>query len=237
MREAQQRVDNYNEMNRSDALTTSLQLKQAEKYGDSRSQLLFSANLGKPSGFNPSKAVSSLKPVHTVAGKVTAPQNSFTRLHEGLWNKDEELAHFVDEGPNDTAPSYLRDGDVAFGATKNPETNNKFEDDAEPYIRIMEAINKNRPKGDGPLGESSRKTYDMAVKNIKQNAVNNLNHLEDVMNATMAYNKYNCGKPKFDPGKPDTRSSLEKNGLADEYGLTWWGNAVPSSIGALASLA
>lgn len=216
--EAQQRVDNYNEMNRSGALTASLQQKQAEKYGDSRSQLLFGADKGKPKGLNPDLFLPTNKLVHTSAGKIEGVQNSWTRQGEGIWNDQTEDAHLVDEGPNDTAPSNLKPNERVFGATKNPVTGNKFEDDARPLIAAKEALNKLRPKGKGWLSDQTQKTYTAATKDLNEQLVQGLNDLGTIQDITMARQKYNCGKPKFD------------------LGLSWWGNAIPSLIGATASL-
>ena len=215
---AQQKIDNYNEMNRSDALTASLQQKQAEKYGDSRSQLLFGADKGKPKGLNPDLFLPTEKLVHTSAGKVEGVQNSWTRQGEGIWNDQTEDAHLVDEGPNDTAPSNLKPNERVFGATKNPLTGNKFEDDARPLIAAKEALNKLRPKGKGWLSDQTQKTYAIATKDLNEQLVQGLNDLGTIQDITMARQKYNCGKPKFD------------------LGLSWWGNAIPSLMGATASL-
>lgn len=215
---AQQKIDNYNEMNRSDALTASLQQKQAEKYGDSRSQLLFGADKGKPKGLNPDLFLPTNKLVHTSAGKVEGVQNSWTRQGEGIWNDQTEDAHLVDEGPNDTAPSNLKPNERVFGATKNPVTGNKFEDDARPLIAAKEALNKLRPKGKGWLSDQTQKTYIAATKDLNEQLVQGLNDLGTIQDITMAHQKYNCGKPKFD------------------LGLSWWGNAIPSLMGATASL-
>lgn len=215
---AQQKIDNYNEMNRSDALTASLQQKQAEKYGDSRSQLLFGADKGKPKGLNPDLFLPTNKLVHTSAGKIEGVQNSWTRQGEGIWNDQTEDAHLVDEGPNDTAPSNLKPNERVFGATKNPLTGNKFEDDARPLIAAKEALNKLRPKGKGWLSDQTQKTYAIATKDLNEQLVQGLNDLGTIQDITMARQKYNCGKPKFD------------------LGLSWWGNAIPSLMGATASL-
>lgn len=202
--EAQQKVDNFNEMNRSEALTTSLQMEQAEKYGDTRSQFLGYSE-GKPSF------------VHTAEGLVPGIPNADTNLGETIANGKGDV-HVVKDGPNDSAPSNIKQGDWIFGKTKDPEYNQSYEDLVRPAALMKEKIQKNRPKGVGLLGESARQTYDKAVAPLERQADEYINYMGNRMDITMANKKYKCGKPKF------------------AYGLSWVGNAVPSAIGALASL-
>lgn len=213
---AQQKIDNYNEMNRSDALTQQLQMNQAEKYGDTRSQLLgYSA--GKP------------KFVHTAQGLVPGVPNADTNFGETIQGENGDV-HVVNEGHGDTAKSNIKASDRIYGETKDPYFKQSYEDLVRPAALMKEKIQRNRPKGIGSLGEASRQTYNKAIAPIERQLDEYINYIGNRMDITMANEKYKCGKPKYSPGKRN------EDGNIDTYGLNWWTNAIPSGVNALLGL-
>jgi hypothetical protein len=157
--------------------------------------------------------------------------NSNTNLEEVISSKDATKNHVVDEGPNDTAPSYVEDDDYVFGGTKERITGKKFQDLARPVAQMLENIDKNRPKGKGPLGESARATYDKAALPYTKPGRQYLKNLGNLMNAEMINNSYKCGKPSYVDGKPNESSNVENT-----YGLNWWDNVIPAGINSLIGL-
>lgn len=244
LEEAQQRVDNYNIMNRSDALTTSIQQEQAKKYGNTESQMLFGYDKGKAFGENTGKQFvksnkSTKDPVNpftnstfekfwveTNNGLTLAPQNSWLSKGEGVWNRFSQNANLITHGPNDTARARLEKTDDVFGSLINPVTDNEFKFDAAPFIIAQQKLNSLKPKTSGWLASQTLKTWEKAAEPIQQNIDNTLGQLSEIQKAVS-----------------ENEKALANNGAKDaeqlpgfDYGLSWYGNAIPSALRGLASI-
>lgn len=100
MRIAQIKQNNANEEARTSALTTSLQQKQANQFGDTRTQSLYSAATGSE-GVNPVTNETYDKFLtHTASGKKYAKQNAWVDDGEILVNGNKE--HVVKGNPRET---------------------------------------------------------------------------------------------------------------------------------------
>lgn len=97
MQEAQRKVDNMNTMNRSSALSASLQQDQAMKYGDTRSQSLFGYKCGK------SPKYINGKPVYSAYGPVNAKPDSKVSKGEVAIDVANGSIYRIPTGPRDTA--------------------------------------------------------------------------------------------------------------------------------------
>lgn len=221
--EAQQRVNNYNEMNRADAQTSQLQLAQAEKIGDTRSQQLFAAKDGKDELIDPIRMETiDDHVVETTDGPVIDKQNSWLSKDEGVWNPSTGTAHLVTHGPNDTARANLKSDDVVFGGLTNPVTGNMFKYDAAPLIAMKERMNKMKPNGSGWLSEQTKKTWETVAKPINDKLTQELNDLAMIQRYVPSRRKNGTL-----PGYEDKKDS----GNAKTYGLTWGSNFIPTMAG------
>lgn len=128
---AQDKVNRLSDMNRSYAMTSSLQQDQALKYGNQEGQTLFSYHEGKPA--------------EDANGNI-GMQTAWGNKGETMYDTITKNSHIIPHGDNDTARISVKDTDAIFGNTRNPFTGNTFKEDAAPLAVVNEFINKNRPK-------------------------------------------------------------------------------------------
>lgn len=165
---AQDKVNRLSDMNRSYAMTSSLQQDQALKYGNQEGQTLFSYKKGKPS-FVPQL-------VNTFRGLEVGIPNANTQEGE-IINKPGVSSAPVDRGPNDNAKSYVEDSTRVI--TKEYA---KF---AMPWARLQMEIDKHMGKSkanDKVYSELRKRTQaevdkvgdvferDYIAKNVKRGA-------------------------------------------------------------------
>ena len=160
-------------------LTDTLRKKQSDNGYDTKNNLLFGYKNGKPgilSSISDYVHNATSKLVHTAEGIKQGEQNSWTEKGETIW--DGNRAHYVNEGPNDGAPSNVKKGDTVFGKEKNPFTGNTFKKDAEPIAIAKEMLDKSRPSGKGWLGKQTKQVWEQATAKLNDrlsNALENLN--------------------------------------------------------------
>lgn len=204
--EAQDRANRLSDMNRSSALTQSLQQDQALKYGNQENQTLFSYHGGKAA-------------LDTSDGMLygNTAQNAWVEKGEVMHNKDTKNSHIVRRGPNDSAPARVKSNDYIFPKYVNPFTENNFNDDAAPFAAINEFIQKNRPKTND---QHTKDVYDKVTAATRQKAVAALDNLGDQLKYTFAIQgrtSQNENMPRFADGYagwvPNAISGLAGTGV------------------------
>lgn len=127
-------ADAYNEQNESVAASQGMRNKYVT-HGDTGLDNATKANQTGTAGYGE---------VQTANGMQFGPINSIVRKGETIWDPNTGDAHVVDTGTKgkDTEPSDVgpNDNKVVFGRLINPETGNKFEDDAAPIAKRIETV-------------------------------------------------------------------------------------------------
>lgn len=197
---AQEKITNKNMFNRTSAMSQALASQYSTKNGNTEGQMLYGYKYGKDS-------------VETSYGSSNEPQNSWVSEGEGIYNIKNGDAHLVDHGPNDTAKANTKPEDVVFGEQINPKTGMTFKDEAAPYIKAKEELNKKRPKSYGWLTKNTEDLYEQEsakLANPIDEKLKGLAEEQKVVNQLqneMIYPRYKDGK------------------------IAWSSNGIPSLLG------
>lgn len=132
-----------NNVNRNIAATDALRMNFAQRYGDQSGQILHAA---KGKDFN--TMTNSYMPgiVHTVHGLMPGIQNVKANKGETMVSRSTPDAHFITDGPNDTAPAFASDDVAILGAMIDPVTGMSYAKEAEPHTKQIEYIKSLAPK-------------------------------------------------------------------------------------------
>lgn len=120
-------------------------------------------------------------------------------LSEARGDQYDNALYTADTGKEDWDNNVFIAGNVT-----NPYTGNTIAEDAEPYAKNVEKINKQNP-----MTSLGKKTKEINLRN----QMNELQHLSDIQSLVHLTDSYfaNCGKtPKFDPGKDDENTKGSK---------------------------
>lgn len=200
---AQDKVNRLSDMNRSYAMTSSLQQDQALKYGNQEGQTLFSYHGGKPA--------------EDANGNV-GMQTAWGDKGETMYDTITKNSHIIPHGDNDTARISVKDTDAIFGNTRNPFTGNTFKEDAAPLAVVNEFINKNRPK---TQDKTTQRVYEAVTNQARQKAVAGLDRLSEQMKYAFALEGKSYGTmPKLEKGYIDPYYNIASGILGGAAGLS-----------------
>ena len=237
--DARERIHQINNFNRTSAHTDYLTQNYNQSHEDTQDDIMY-AKKGKDSGSYTSGIPSSVES-YTSVGKVVTQPNARVAAGESIIDNIDDVSkttgHIVKEGKlnKDTNYANLDKGTIVLGSDEDWRNGATFRDQALPYTKALEDINKKFEtrtnsklnKLRGVIGKESDDTQQYEVNKLKEPIVQKLKDLSEqqakqheMMKRQQIYN-YRFGKDML-PGY--------------KFGANGWGNAVTSGIGMLESL-
>ena len=237
--DARERIHQINNFNRTSAHTDYLTQNYNQSHEDTQDDIMY-AKKGKDSGSYTSGIPYSVES-YTSVGKVVTQPNARVAAGESIIDNIDDVSkttgHIVKEGKlnKDTNYANLDKGTIVLGSDEDWRNGATFRDQALPYTKALEDINKKFEtrtnsklnKLRGIIGKESDDTQQYEVNKLKEPIVQKLKDLSEqqakqheMMKRQQTYN-YRFGKDML-PGY--------------KFGANGWGNAVTSGIGMLESL-
>lgn len=241
MFDAQQNANRYNNFNQSSAQSDYLQQNYLQQH-DNTDDDIIDAKRGKDQnmilpGFKHGKSV------YTSVGKVKAQPNSRVAAGEsiidGIDDVSKTTGHVVKEGKlnKDTNYSNLNEDSIVLGGDRDMRNGYTFRDQALPYTAALEKINNKYEsrtneklnKLRGVIGKESDSVQQAEVNKLKQPIVSKLKDLSDQQSYQHQLEQKYSNQMNALPGYAGGTPGIPR--------MSWLSNAIPSTIGGLASLA
>lgn len=224
IREAQERIDNYNNFNREYALSNVLQQDFAKKYGNPEDQVLFTEN-GKDMNITTNIRKGLPKLTQFAEGFGYAVPNGFGKGGEIIGKPEKAEWDFIPGDKKDNKPLYLTKDTVVLTDKDN------IAKTAAPSVEAIKEINSaidnlqylaNRSKSDEAKDLASR-VIKASVNKLQEDKEMHNQRLTDIADAQATMREYGLlGKEKYAPIHAD-------NGFD-------WGNLITGVAGGLTGL-